>query len=447
MKKIQLYRIAILTVLPAMLFTSCRFEDDDFFTESAALRIEHTGDQLKSLLTEAPNGWVFQYFCGTDGYQYEGFNMFADFYSNGKVTLASNHRMLRGGNAGKYTEASSVYDILNEDGLVLAFNTWNDVLTPLVDPVLPSAAPNNLVKDGQGMLGDQNLVVMSFNDDEVILRGERHGAECRLVKCDTTFQGYINETDKMKNYIASTAITTYYVTNGSDTLYISGLRNGRFRYSERLVNNVRNDSIACCFTPKGFRIEKQDSIGQNTFQEFSLAADSSCLVSENGDVKIIARWDEYVATHTALWKFDASFFTSEQQSLYDQISAELQKANKNYSLAHIGIGKSTGAESVYGLVFTFYTSSKKTDKNTNTFGVALNLSCPAFGMYDVAYNADCITDKNLNSLKTKATQLETLARSFAATLNGLYNVTPNNFFAPTGGLFTSTDGSKSFVLK
>ena len=54
MKKIQLYRLVFLAMLPALVLTSCRFEDDDYFNESAALRIEHQGEAVKNLLVGAP---------------------------------------------------------------------------------------------------------------------------------------------------------------------------------------------------------------------------------------------------------------------------------------------------------------------------------------------------------------------------------------------------------
>ena len=50
------------------------------------------------------------YISGAEGYRfkpcraYQGFNLFAKFDKNGKVTFAGNHRYLRDGNANKYTE-------------------------------------------------------------------------------------------------------------------------------------------------------------------------------------------------------------------------------------------------------------------------------------------------------------------------------------------------------
>lgn len=426
-------------------FTSCKFEEDDYFPESASLRVEHAIDKVQSILATPENGWVMQYFCGTGVAQFEGFNLYAKFDKNGKVTMAGNHRYLRNGNAGKYTEATSLYSLLLEDGPVLAFNTWNDVLTPFVDPVSYAAAPNSLVKDGEGMEGDHNFVIMSYNDDEVILRGERHGAEVRLTKCPTSWADYIADTDKLKNYITNTSISSYYVIADTDTLYFTGLRNGRFRYCENLTNPVKLDSLACVFTPKGFRTEKVDSIGSHAFHEFTMAADSTCLVSTDGDVKVMATWDSYIASHSALWKFDTSLFNVEQQEIYNQIAAELLKINKYYELESISWGKSSGGGAVNGIVLRFYTNSRKS--STNTAGLAVTVSKTSFGKLKFVSSDNDKMDNNLTALCKNSSELSKLMRRFASMLQGTYEVTPDNFFLPSGATFVPLEGGVEFKLK
>ena len=448
MKKIHLNKFLLAGMVCcgiASLFTSCRFEEDDYFNESASLRVEHAIDQVRDNLSSAENGWVMQYFCGTGVAHFEGFNLFAKFDKNGKVTIAGNHRFLRDGNANKYTEANSLYSLLLEDGPVLAFNTWNDVLTPFVDPVAYYAAPNSLVKDGEGMQGDHNFVVMSNNDNEIILRGERHSAEVRLVKCDRSWADYIADTETMKNSFTNSSINEYYViNNNNDTLYFSGLRNGRFRYTEDLVKGVKLDSLSCVFTPNGFRTEHTDSIGSCKFHEFKMAEDKTCLKNEDGSVKVIAYWDNYIVKHTAVWKMDASLFSAEQTNLFNQIDAELKKHNANWSLESIGIGKSTGSNAIVGLVLTFYTSTAKT--KTNTAGLAMTMSRPVYGQITINCTAEDKIDKNMETIKKKATELENLTRSFAATLNGTYQITPDSYFLPTGGQFDAVSGGTSFKL-
>ena len=448
MKSSKIYRflfVGLTAFCITMATTSCRFEEDDYFPESASLRVEHAIDSVQHTLVNAPNGWVMQYFCGTGVAHFEGFNLFANFNSNGKVTMASNHRMLRNGNAGKYTEATSLYGLLLEDGPVLAFNTWSDILTPFVDPVNPWAAPNNLIKDGEGMQGDHNFVIISRNNDEIILRGERHDAEVRLVKCPTSWTDYIADADKLKNYITNTSITSYYVTTDTDTLYFTGLRSGRLRYSENLTNPVKLDSLSCVFTPHGFRTEHQDSIGTRAFHEFTLSADSTCLVSEDGTVKVMATWDNYMISHSTVWKMNQELFTAEQKDLFDKINTEIKKFNSTWSLESFGIGQSSGTNKIVGLVLTFYTNTAKT--KTNTAGVSMSMTKTGYGKMQISYTEDERVDKNMESIVKKAPDVEAYARSFANLLNGTYNITPDNYFLPTGGDYNAVGGGTTFRLK
>jgi hypothetical protein len=207
---------------------------------------------------------------------------------------------------------------------------------------------------------------------------------------------------------------------------------------------VKLDSLACVFTPQGFRTERQDSIGTRVFHEFTLSADSTCLVNEDGTVKVMATWDNYIINHTAVWNMDPSLFSSEQQSLFDQLNAELKVYNANCSLASIGLGKSSGSAAVMGLVFTFYTNAAKT--KTNSMGLALTLNKLAYGQIEVISTKDDAVDRNMTSINTRAGNIISLAHAFGATLNGVYDVTPNSYFVPTGALFNAVGSGNSFKL-
>lgn len=422
--------------------TSCRFEDEDYFEEPAAQRIETTTENIKKTLVGAENGWVMQYFTGTD--DIEGFNLLVRFENNNKVTFASDHRYLRDGNAGVYTERASLYELLKEDGPVLAFNVWNDVLTPFVDPVDYTLAPGMLIKDGEGMAGDHNFVVLSCSSDEVMLRGERHSARVRLIPCKSSWQEYINKTNELKNYITNTTVTNYYVINGLDTLYFKNLRAGHFTYCERINDPLFPTTINCVFTTEGFRLHHENDIKGTTFQEFHIDADSTCLVSENDSVRVIACWDNYIVNaRSTVWNFDQETLSDTQRALLSQIADEFKKYNKSYDLASVGLGRSTGKNAVKGLVFTFYTNTAKT--KTNTAGLEFTTIRPKFGLMQIAVSSEDNIDGNMTAIAGKS-DIEALARQFAATLEGTYKMTPNNHFLPTGAEFTPADGGNSFKL-
>jgi len=443
---------------------SCTFEQDDYFDESASLRITHINDQLQDRLVkqsdEGNHGWLMQYFvAGTDDYSFEGFNIFARFYKDNKVTLAGNHRYLRGGNANKYTEYTSLYEMLAEEGPVLSFNTWNDVLTVLEDPVSPTAAPANVVSDGEGMNGDHNLVLSNYDDNTITFRGERHGASIRFIPCDRPWNEYMDAVAKTKSDITSDIISSYYVTNGVDTMYFEGLKKGYFNYCDRLNDPLRNKVLSCVFTTDGFRLHRADTLMHKIdtlanvnvaqpvthFQEFRMAADSTCLISDNDSVRVIALWDNYIVnTRNSVWNFDPESLTADQKSIYDQIDGELKKTSKNYSLASVGLGKSSGNKAVKGLVITFYTNTAKTKKNTA--GLALDTNSPAFGQMKISYDTAASVDGNMESIAKKC-DIELLARQFAASIQGVYDMVPDSYFVPSSCQLKNKDGGNTLFMK
>ena len=428
-------------------FTSCRFEDEDLFDESPALRIEHTGDKLQQILTEAPNGWVMQYFCGKDISQFEGFNLFAKFDKNGKVTFAGNHRYLRDGNANKYTEAVSTYNLQKEDGLVLEFSTWNDVLTPFSDPVSPWLAPTYVVKNGEGMHGDHNFCVLTINDNEVIMIGQRHQATVRLVKCDRTWTQYIDDTEAMKQKIWSDDIHSLYVMDDEETLYMDNAKtvnknDGVFRFCDDLNyrNAVKADSVAFVFTPKGLRFENVQTVGHSKFQEMTLSEDNSALVSEDGNVKMMATWDLYLAQSEAIQWIDAESLSADLKPLYDAIDKALTANNKNYTLARIGIGRTTNPNNVLGLCVQWFTNTRKTSRSMG--GLALTRSMPSKAQIAIACDENANID---NNMKARSAEVQAAVRALGAAIAKTYNVTPGSYFLPSAAKFVSVDGTTSFT--
>ena len=450
MMKKDIRYIAMGVAFATVALAGCsQFQEDNLFEESAALRIEHNAEKLQNILVDAPNGWVLQYYTGRGISVFEGFNLFAKFERSGKVTLAGDHRFLRNGNAGKYTEHSSLYELIREDGLVLAFNTWNDVLTPFVDPVAFWAAPDILVKDGEGMQGDQNLVVKFMSENQIILRGERYDAEVRLVKADRDWQTYIADTKAMKERFTSDDIDSYYRTAGDQTMYVVGLKNGRYRISERVKNPLKVDSLSCCFTPYGFRNESVDTLAGHIFQEFKMAEDGSALLSEDGSVRIIATWDTNLAESDEVMWFDGETLSADLKAKYDQLMAVLETANKVYS-PRIGIGRSaltSGANSVVGLVIEWYSNRRLTKPSLTRGGLTMKRSVPVMGQMTITYEENSTTDNDMKDLLDKDAALVDLVRGFAAALAGTYQMTPNNNFVPTEVLFQSLEGESSFKLK
>ena len=165
-------------------------------------------------------------------------------------------------------------------------------------------------------------------------------------------------------------------------------------------------------------------------------------MSENDSVKVIATWDNYIVNgRNTIWNLDMDNLSDEQKGLLAQIDAEAKKFNKDYSLSQVGLGRSTGSGAVKGIVFTFKVKTK-----TNTAGLSLTTSRPSFGKMQIAYSDGEKADKNLTTMAKKC-DIEQIARQFAATLSGTYDIVPDNYFLPTGCELHSVDGGNDYILK
>ena len=435
---------------------SCTFEQEDFFDESASLRVTHTNQKIQNRLVEqsaeGQHGWVIQYFvAGTDAWEGPGFNILGSFTSNGCVTLASNHQYLRNGQANKYTEATSIYEMLAEEGPVLSFNTWNDVLTVFSDPVDPTDPTK---ADGEGMNGDYNFVLKALNDEDIIFRGERHSSEIRFVPCDRSWQDYIADTETMKKSITCSNVNSYYVVNEvADTLYFVDLRNGRFNFCERVNDPLSVKSLACVFTPQGFRTERQQTFGDNTFQEFIIDAERSKLLSEDGNTQVIPCWDNYILECPSDWRIDSDGFTAEQKELYVKMEAEVLKANSEFGLDSLTIGIRTETLSdgtqkkCTGLVAYIHGAPRKMGGTpTYTPYVHMYFGKTGFGQMQISAASETSITADMESLFGN-TELKSLCDQFAKTLYGSYAIKPNDYFRPTAAELVPADGGNTIKLR
>ncbi len=153
-------------ILATTLFVGCTPEQDEIFDESAAQRIESNIKGIVETLESSPNGWQMDLFTGTFGT-----NVMVKF-ADGKVT-ASDYLVH---DADEQSE--SLYSVIQNGGPVLTFNTFNEIFHAYSDPVAPGASYG----DDEGLGADFEFVVLSYSQDEIILRGLKHRRLCRLVR-------------------------------------------------------------------------------------------------------------------------------------------------------------------------------------------------------------------------------------------------------------------------
>jgi len=446
----KLSALAASTVLSTIL-SGCQFEQEDFFDESAAIRIESTKTEIKKCLVDQSNngnyGWAIQYFvAGTDDLDFEGFNLFGKFYDSGKVTLASNHRYLRNGNKNKYTESTSFYEMLSEEGPVLAFNTWNDVLSVFADPADPSAAPDAVNSDGEGMNGDDRLVCMSYGPTEMVFEGERHRGRVYFTALDRDAQQYIADVAKLKADVANEKMTEYKVVASDSITYISGLNKGYFTVCDRLDDPLLSETKSCAFTPDGFRLARETGFGSaasDTCTYFVVNSDSTKF--SQGSVDIYPCWTRVVKrlSNTAGKTMITTDGACESlANLLNKLANDVHSSFSAQTFSGLSFGRSSeaGDKSRFGLVF--FCSTNKS-KYYSGFTGTLTID-------DEANTAVISVDPNDPSNNFSNYEKKGLGPDFidiVNAMNGTYKIEVNKPFNPSRVTFTKqSDPNFYFVL-
>lgn len=427
---VKIYLCAAL--LGATALTACRFEDDDLFDDSPAMRIQRYNAEVSALLCQPENGWVMQYFYGDDT---QGLNLFCKFGADGAVRMAGDHQYM--GNA--YAEDTSLWKMTAEDGPILAFNTYNKVISYFGDPQ----------NDGEGLGGDYQFLVISASEDEVILRGQRHNAEVRLIPSPyADWKDYIAACKKVNDVVVKGKVQTYYLEADGHLAYASGISGGLLNVGP-LLDYVPY-SYNFIVTPQGIRPQRAINIGSDmnwegvkSFHELSYAPDSASLVSEDGSVSLRPAWPLYVSAQmngarTVTVKREQ--MEGEMQTLYDEIAA-LVLGRFNQTLQYITFGTSTESKTANrrtGVIFSFingrneftlaYTSSWKIEGETITFTV--DADDPS-GNYS-----------NYGSVEGLPEKLAAFVSLFA----GSYEMSADNAFSPSVVTMKSADRTFSATM-
>lgn len=374
-----------LSLVASATLSSCLFEEDNIFDESAALRGQHYTDKITDVLYTPEYGWVMQYFANPGS---KGYNIYCRFFENGTTILSSNHEYIDGNKSGKLVSDTSTYVLNEQDGPVLSFNSWNNVLTVFSDPQ----------GDGEGMGGDNEFVVLQVNKDDIIMRGERHDAEVRLLKADRPMDEFIEVIQATDNDVLKSTISEYYLisNNGelTDTIFTYGATDGVLDFTNIQGEDRVDRSLAFISTPTGIRFQSEYSFNfykingkdtifwSNKSHEFSYSDDKNAMVSEDKSITFVPNWVGRIQNRVCSTKNLVSFDQTSGDEQWQQICATLDTAikgkYKGQSLLAISLGNSSEKGSLmrYGLSFkttksniAAMTASVNVTKETITFDI------------------------------------------------------------------------------
>lgn len=250
-KKIFIY---LLLLLPMFTFQSCLKDQEDIFDKDASLRVQEAMDAADKVFVSSENGWVLDLYPYSD--QSLGGYVFTVKFADGKATV--------GGELAPSNSFESLYKMTNDQGPVLTFDTYNDLMHLLATP-----SSSNY----EAYHGDFEFVVDSIGSDVVKVHGKKTGNILYFRKLQTTAEEYIAKVmDVEDNFIVSGLEGTV-----AGVKYVGefDLDSRQLVVSDEEVSQTQQQAFA--FTDKGIRFYKPLYFNGEQLGELSYNAENNML--------------------------------------------------------------------------------------------------------------------------------------------------------------------------
>ena len=248
--------------LAACLLVSCSQEEEAVYGKgnSYAKRTGETSTEYVNLLEGATNGWLLSMYVGT-GQQYGGYNYILKFHQ-GKVTALSEATT---------EEDTSLYTLNFSEKSILTFDTYNKVLHQFVEP--SALFP-------EGKIGDNQLVIQSYENGVFTLKGQRSNNLMTLRKLEGEATAYLSKIRERQSLFRVS--DAYPVTiNGKEVDFELQPSNRQFIAREGTTMIKK----AYIYTENGFKLYEPITIAGKTFSEFTLSADNSEITADDASIK------------------------------------------------------------------------------------------------------------------------------------------------------------------
>ena len=312
---------AILIVLTGgmALLSSCTYEEEDLFDQSAAQRLNASVKDYRELLTSSQYGWVMEYWPnnGTMG----GYVFTAKFSENGDVEMCGEEDITYDGKTYTPGDAfTSNYSVKSEQGTILTFDTYNPLFHRFSEP----QGSSNV----SGYNSDYEFVFLraSENQDTIVLRGKKYGQEMTMTRLEESAGKYMEEVRITRDICEILNLNTMSI--GGITYPIS-INNRIFTIYD--VNND-NQKITSKVWYKRFAINLFDEIVLNgdTLKTLSLSNDYKKIISPNGAFIEIPSLEDQLIHAKYPWLFQIAMKIDDTRAHYVVLEDRVEMSDRLY---------------------------------------------------------------------------------------------------------------------
>ncbi len=345
MKKFQIYGTLALVALSVTLTSCFKNEEADIFDKSASERLEEAKKYYSDILTDKGGKWQMEYFANGDEH---GYVYLMTFNKNGQVKIAGENTYIgyadnhASDGSPKYGEATSLWEVVADNGPVLSFNSFNKYFHIFSSPYdIPPYGQNEIDESGEGHLGDYEFDLMKYSNDTLYVEGKKYGVHMIMtrVPADVDDHQYLDEVVALKDSMFHAKIPNvfinlpsgyrYVVSGGASLLLAIYPETGDWISETEGYNAVVTHDGLTFMNP----LQLMDSLTMTLYevQTFKLAPDGSLVCRENPEISFTADALNGLITDPAVkWKVNVpkcspAGFTEAYNALFDQLKA----ANRN----------------------------------------------------------------------------------------------------------------------
>ena len=237
---------------------SCLKNQVDYFSTSAAERLQKVLSDMKDTLLAPRQGWRMEYFIGNVDQDRGGRNITMEFYPNSdSVRIKSEEN--------KDTAITSWFKLSSDDGPVLSFDTYNELFHKY-------AVPSSSYYEARG--GDFEFIIQSYSTEKIVLKGKRSGKISTMYPLDDS-----QTADEFIEKVA-TASKNFYVSgfkgevNKKQVTGSFDVRNRQFTIEEVLpdddyISEPEKETVPYIITEKGIQFYEPFKFLGETFTEMT----------------------------------------------------------------------------------------------------------------------------------------------------------------------------------
>ncbi|MBP5217317.1 MAG: DUF4302 domain-containing protein [Bacteroidales bacterium] len=270
MKRILSY--VLITVVASMSLVSCLYQEEDLFDKSSSLRMAETLVDIRNVLTGSSQGWVMYYYPNGGA----GFNAGTQGIGGYVLTMTFTDSQVTAWNEKVPGSDTSLYKLTNDDGPVLAFDSFNNSLHYFATP---SGSSSNLYGETgnyQAYKGDFEFLVLKHSPEEIILKGKRSLNYYKMYPLTVSPEEYVSQTVETSELVFMSSFDGLF--NGQPA-HITLDLNARQATITLNGDEENAKTVAYNFTPEGIRFYEDVKMGGNTFSSFKFDRDKATLIS------------------------------------------------------------------------------------------------------------------------------------------------------------------------